>query len=99
MSPRAGHLHWVGAGRAGGRLSGEFRALLLPGPHRPGPVLHLEPNVLVTGGQAGVAAGQGLVALLFTGRTGPGMAVVLSHLTVVTVRGCCTHLLTPGRFD
>ena len=51
----------------------------------------------MTGGLAGVAAGQGLQALLATGRTGPGVTVVRRHLTVVTPWTGGTQLLAAGR--
>lgn len=44
-----------------------------------------------------VAAGERLVTLLAAGRAGPGVTVVLAHLTVVTLSGGCAQLLTPGR--
>ena len=41
MTSWAGHSHRVGAGRAGYGLSDVLRTFLFPGPHRPGPGLHL----------------------------------------------------------
>ena len=53
---QAGHVHRVGAGRAGQALNHRHGAALLPGPHWPGGLLHLDVDVIVAGGLAGVAA-------------------------------------------
>ena len=95
VAARTGHSDGVTTGRAGGRLRPELRPSLLPGPHRPGPGLHPDPDLLVTGGRAAVGAGQQSGALLSAGRTGPAVAEMRGHLLVVTVRGGLAQLLAP----
>ena len=81
-----GHTHWVLTGGAGGGLRPVLRSPLLPGPHWPGPCLHLDPDILVTGGGAGVGAGEQLGALLPAGRTGPAVTEMFGPLGVMTLR-------------
>ena len=84
MAARAAHTDGVTAGGAGGRLSPVLRAFLLPGPHRPGPRLHPDPDVLVTRGRAEVGAGEQPGAGLAAGRTRAAVTEVTAHLCVVT---------------
>ena len=90
-----GDAHRVGAGGTGSGLCPVLRTFLLPGPGWPGSGVHPDPDILVTGGGAGVGAGEQLGALLSAGRTGAGVTEMWSNLTVVTLRPRLAQLLTP----
>ena len=95
VTSRTGHTHWVGAGGAGCGLYLVLRPFLLPGPDWPGSCLHPDPDVLVTGGGAGVGASQQFGAGLSAGRAGPAVTEVFGGLAVMTVRPRLADLLTP----
>jgi hypothetical protein len=84
MLSQAGRGHGAAAGRTRQLLHDEGGAAFFPGPHRARLILHPHLDVVMAGCRAGVAATQGTVADLATGRTAAGMAVVpeiMSRLT------------------
>ena len=73
---QACYCHRAGAGRAGQALHHRHGSALLPGPHRPRDLLHLDGDVVVAGSLAGVAAALLQAAGSLAAGAGAGVAGV-----------------------